>query len=183
MKAILKDKAEQYGYNSMNDTEIIKLTGYKGNPENFYNSAQYKAFKELVNRERRQEPKKLTGSRDIYEYFKFLEDLDHEQFHVLLLNNRLGIIKSIFIGKGNETGTVVNKKEVLKQVIENKAVNVVLVHNHPSGILQPRSADSQITSQLKQAIQLVDSNLIDHIIIGKGYEGKLFYSFADNGNI
>lgn len=183
MQIILKDKAEQYGYNSMNDSEIIKLTGYRGNPENFYNSSQYKAFKELVNRERRQQPKKLTGSRDTYEYFKFMEDLDHEQFHVLLLNNRLGIIKSIFIGKGNETGTVVNKKEVLKQVIENKAMNVILVHNHPSGILQPSSSDSQLTNELKQAIKLVDSNLIDHLIIGKGYEGILYYSFADEGNL
>jgi DNA repair protein RadC len=183
MNTILKDKAEQYGYNSMNDIEIIKLTGYKGQPENFYNSPQFKAFKEMMNREKRQEQKKITQSSDTYQYFKFMEDLDHEQFHVLLLNNRLGIIKSVFIGKGNEVGTVVNKKEVLRQVIENKATNVILVHNHPSGTMQPSTADSRITEELKQAIRLVDSNLCDHLIVGKGIEGKLYYSFADEGNI
>lgn len=180
MKNIIKEKAHQYGFNYLTDDELIKLSGYKG--KDFYISMEYKAMKELARREDRSENTKIQSSSDIYKHYKFMEDLDHEQFHVLLLNNKNVVIKSVFIGKGDETGTVVGVKEILKQVIENKAKAIVLCHNHPSGSMRPSTADCEITNKIKQAALLVDSRVLDHVIVGRGYnDNPLYYSFADEG--
>jgi DNA repair protein RadC len=108
-----------------------------------------------------------------------MEDFDHEQFHIVLLNNNLKLIKTCFISKGTETETVVSIKEILKQTIENKAKRIIVIHNHPSGGIEPSNADINLTKKMKDAVTLIDSSLIDHVIIGKGR----YYSFADEGTL
>lgn len=108
-----------------------------------------------------------------------LRDKSHEMFYVIYLNNAQSIIHYESISSGGTTATVVDLKVILKNAIGFLTAKVIVAHNHPSGNLQPSSQDIHLTKKLKSALELVDIQLIDHIIVG----GNHYYSFADNGMI
>lgn len=120
----------------------------------------------------------ITCSKDAYEILlPLFEDLKHEEFWVLLLNRANKVVRKEKISTGGVAGTIVDNKIILKLAIETLASGMVLAHNHPSGNLKPSQADINLTRQIKQAAQLVDVSLVDHLIVtGHGY-----YSFADEG--
>ena len=68
-------------------------------------------------------------------------------------------------------------REVVKRALALNAGAVVLAHNHPSGAAEPSRADELITQALRQALQLVDVKVIDHVIVGRA--GTM--SFAERG--
>ena len=119
---------------------------------------------------------KISSSNEAYNFLKpYLMDLDHEQFWILLLNRNLELIKPIQISSGGVSGTIADPKIIFKYAIENLANSIILSHNHPSGNLKPSEADIQLTKKLKQASQLFDINLADHII----FTNHGFYSMSD----
>ncbi|AMS27900.1 hypothetical protein AEM51_13630 [Bacteroidetes bacterium UKL13-3] len=128
--------------------------------------------------EDRKERQKLLNSKDCYLYIEpFLVDLPHEEFWVVLLNRANKIIGHKRISEGGVSGTVVDFKIILKYALENLACSIVLAHNHPSGNTVPSQADKTLTQKLKEACNLVDILVIDHIIVGD----KAYYSFSDDG--
>ncbi len=125
-----------------------------------------------------EESQTIKSSRDIYLHVRErFNNLDHEEFYVVLLN-RANKVKSIeLISKGGVSGTVVDGKIVFKKALEQTASAVVLCHNHPSGNLKPSRADMELTKNLKRFGVMIDLPILDHIIItDTGY-----YSFADEG--
>lgn len=121
---------------------------------------------------------KITSSKQAYQIFKkYLSDLSHEEFWILILNRANELIKKENLSKGGISGTVVDIRLICKSVIENNASGIVIAHNHPSGQLNPSIQDKEITAKLKTALQLFDVSLIDHLIIGD----QNYFSFADNG--
>ena len=119
---------------------------------------------------------KISSSNEAYNFLKpYLMDLDHEQFWILLLNRNLELIKPIQISSGGVSGTIADPKIIFKYAIENLANSIILSHNHPSGNLKPSEADIHLTKKLKQASQLFDINLADHII----FTNHGFYSMSD----
>ena len=122
----------------------------------------------------------VTSAEDIYDYFRpKMQDLAHEESHLLLLNQRLSIINSRLISRGGITGTVVDIRMILKEALMANATNIALAHNHPSGNLKPSREDDHLTERLKKAAQTMDIKLIDHVIVtDKGY-----YSYNDEGRI
>lgn len=119
----------------------------------------------------------VKTSREVFNYFEpLLADLPHEEFWILLLARNRKVIARVKISEGGVAGTVVDTKIIFKHAIENLASYIVLCHNHPSGNLQPSTADIQITKNLKNAAKLLDIVIVDHIIIGN----NKYYSFADN---
>lgn len=120
----------------------------------------------------------ITCSRDAYDILlPLFEDLKHEEFWVLLLNRANKVVRKEKISTGGVAGTIVDNKIILKLAIEALASGMVLAHNHPSGNLKPSQADINLTKQIKQAAQLLEVNLVDHLIVtDHGY-----YSFADEG--
>jgi DNA repair protein RadC len=121
----------------------------------------------------------VKTSREVFNYFEpLLADLPHEEFWILLLARNRKVIARVKISEGGVAGTVVDTKIIFKHAIENLASYIVLCHNHPSGNLQPSTADIQITKNLKNAAILLDIDIVDHIIIGN----NKYYSFADNDN-
>ena len=136
---------------------------------------------ELGRRRREEEgvrKKKITSSKDVYEVLgPRLEDLDHEEFWILLLNRANMIIGRHEISKGGVSGTVADSKIIFKLAIENLASAIILCHNHPSGNLKPSDADIKTTEKLKKAGLIMDIPILDHIIISEaGY-----CSLADEG--
>ena len=138
---------------------------------------------ELGRRRREEEgvrKKKITSSKDVYEVLgPRLEDLDHEEFWILLLNRANMIIGKYEISKGGVSGTVADSKIIFKLAIEHLASAIILCHNHPSGNLKPSDTDIKTTEKLKKAGLIMDIPILDHIIIAdSGY-----CSLADEGLI
>ena len=104
-------------------------------------------------------------------------DLAHEEFHILYLNNSNKVINRTQLSKGGITGTLVDVRLALKMALEHGATSIILCHNHPSGNLNPSSADKQLTQKLKTAGESLDIKILDHLIVTE----KSYFSFADEG--
>ncbi len=104
-------------------------------------------------------------------------DLNYEEFWVLFLNRANRVIGRQRISSGGVSGTVVDAKIIFKHALEMLASGIILCHNHPSGNLNPSSADLELTRKLRNGGKVLDINVMDHLIIAEsGY-----YSFADEG--
>lgn len=118
----------------------------------------------------------ITSSKIAYEIISdVLSDLPHEEFWVLYLNRKNEVIKKEHISKGGVTGTVADAKIIFKTAINNLASAIILCHNHPSGNLTPSNEDIKLTKKLKEIGLLMDTPIIDHIIVGNNN----YFSFAD----
>lgn len=122
----------------------------------------------------------FTASNLVSRYLKLkLAELDHEVFGVLFLDNRHGLIKDDIIFRGTINAASVYPREVAKEALLCGAAAVIYYHNHPSGHSQPSQADLQITSRLKDALELIDVHSLDHMIVAK----DCMISFAERGLI
>lgn len=102
-----------------------------------------------------------------------------EQFKVLMLSNNNRVLGVYEMSSGGITGTVVDIRLLFAALLKAKATAFIIVHNHPSGKLNPSEADKQITAKIKQASQLLDISFLNHLII----TSKRYYSFIDEGVI
>jgi len=136
---------------------------------------------ELGRRKKEAEPDKqlqISNSKDAYTAIKpHLEDLKHEEFWILILNRRNQIIKKQLISSGGVSGTVADPKIIFYAALQELASNIVLIHNHPSGNLKPSQSDISLTKKLKNAGDVLEIPVIDHLI----YTDNGFFSFADEG--
>ncbi|MCJ7449211.1 MAG: DNA repair protein RadC [Bacteroidales bacterium] len=120
----------------------------------------------------------IKCSKDVADIFQpLLSDLSHEEFWILFLNRSNKVINRMKLSQGGISGTVTDVRVVLKKAIEYLASGIILCHNHPSGNLNPSESDTRITQKIKEAGNLMDIQLLDHLIISE----KDYYSFADNG--
>ena len=121
---------------------------------------------------------KIQSSQDAYQcLLAELSDLDHEQFWVLLLNRANQVISKIQISKGGLSGTVADPKIIFHKALQHSSSSIILVHNHPSGNVEPSSADLTLTKQIVEAGAFLDIKILDHIIFGD----KKYLSFLDEG--
>ncbi len=121
---------------------------------------------------------KITSSRDAFEIFRStMGDRPYEEFWIILLNRANKVIRKCVISEGGVSGTVVDPKKIFKISLDHHASSIILGHNHPSGVITPSEADIRITRKLKEAGNLLEINVLDHLIIGDG----AYYSFADEG--
>lgn len=121
---------------------------------------------------------KIVSSRDSYQLIRSkLEDLPVEQFWIIYLNRANKLIYTGSVSIGGVTGTIADPKVIFKEALDRQACSVILCHNHPSGNAKPSQADIMLTRKMKQAGEMLDIQVIDHLIVtDKGY-----YSFADEG--
>ena len=179
-KQIICENVETYGYVSQSDSDLLKLINYKEDTTSFYNSIQYRAYKELTRRKVTEPQIKITSSQTLYENLSFLEEYGHEEFWVIYLRQNNTIIKMQQQSKGGISGTIVDVRLILKDAILLKASGIILAHNHPSGELKPSQQDKEITDKIKQSAKLMDIKVLDHIIVS-GTSG--YFSFCDEGLI
>jgi DNA repair protein RadC len=125
---------------------------------------------------------KITCSRDAYKIFmdnwnpEIIEFV--EEFKILLMNRSNSVLGILEISKGGISGTVTDVRVVFQAAIKGNASGIVCAHNHPSGSLNPSESDTRLTQKLKEAGNIMDIQLLDHLILST--EGD-YYSFADNG--
>ena len=123
---------------------------------------------------------KFNKAQIIYEYFKNkMINLKQENLIAIFLDNKIKMInyKIIFIGTVNTS--ISHPREIFKEAINNSAVYIILVHNHPSGDSTPSIADKKFTLQVYSTSKVIGIPLLDNIIIGKNN----YYSFYDNGEL
>lgn len=122
----------------------------------------------------------IKSSRSIFEVMQpIIGDLSHEEFWVIYLNNSNKIVSKAQMSKGGITGTLVDVRLLFKQALELSATAVILVHNHPSGMLTPSQADKRLTIKIKNAGTVLDIKVLDHLIITE----KAYFSFADSSEL
>lgn len=124
---------------------------------------------------------KITSSASAYEILKSNWNEGRlelqEEFKVLILNRANDVLGIYNMSKGSVSGTVVDIRLLIAVALKCNASGILICHNHPSGNLNPSEADIEITKKIKQASELFDIKMIDHIIITHlGY-----YSFLDSG--
>jgi len=121
---------------------------------------------------------KMTSSKDIYKVLRAsMEDLQHEMFKVIFLNQNNSIITIKTLSEGGIAGTVVDPRLIFKEALNQTAVAIILAHNHPSGNLKPSQSDLNITQKMISAGKLLEIKVLDHLIISE----QGYYSFADEG--
>lgn len=122
---------------------------------------------------------KISQPEDAVNYIRqfYHDDIEiYESFFILLLNRANETIGYAKISQGGITGTVVDTKIICKYVVDSLASGVILAHNHPSGNKQPSTQDIEVTKRLSNAIQILESQVLDHVILTKND----FYSFQEN---
>jgi DNA repair protein RadC len=105
--------------------------------------------------------------------------LAQEAFTVLTLNRKYKVIDRHLISLGIADASLVHPREVFRSAISDGASAIVLSHNHPSGDTTPSAEDLRITRQLVEAGKILDIEVLDHVIIGRGE--RPFMSLRESG--
>jgi DNA repair protein RadC len=135
-------------------------------------AAQIKAAIELGRRLSVEDPdvrKAINSPSDAAEIVKYeMSALEQEELRVLLLNTRNQVIRKTMVYRGSVNSSQARVAEVFKDAIRNNAKAIIVVHNHPSGDPTPSPDDIAITRAFVQAGELLDIQVLDHLIIGRG---------------
>lgn len=120
----------------------------------------------------------LTSPDQVFSHLQMLlQNYEHEVFAVLLLDSKHRVLGFHQLFRGTLEEASVHPREVVKLVLAHNAAAVILVHNHPSGDPEPSQADRKLTHALKDALNLVGTRTLDHIVVGS--EGCV--SLAERG--
>jgi DNA repair protein RadC len=121
----------------------------------------------------------LGNAADVWTSYRArLANLDHEEFWVCLLDIRHRVVAEYLGGKGSLSGVEVNPRDIFRDALKHgRVARVIFVHNHPSGDASPSREDIQLTNRLRQVGELVDIQVLDHVIVASGG----FTSLADRG--
>ncbi|MFN4216235.1 MAG: RadC family protein [Brevinematales bacterium] len=150
---------------------------------------EIKALCELAKRfirEEAQKVEKITSVEDALVYVRkyygpFLRDESREIFSIVLLDIRNHPLCHLEMSRGSAYATVVDPREIVRQICLHQASSVILVHNHPSGDSRPSKDDENLTERVVSACGMVGARVLDHIIVGKNERD--YYSFAMEGRL
>ncbi len=173
--------ASKNSLNALSDMSLRELSKVKG-------IGQAKAIALLtafelgkrIRAEEVEESLQILHSRDVVNLMQDkIAHLDHEEFWAIYLNHANHILHTCQISKGGISSTGVDTRIVMEEAVLNKATQIILCHNHPSGSVRPSRTDIQLTEKLHRAAELMDLILVDHIIIHK----DRYYSFVEEGRL
>jgi DNA repair protein RadC len=138
-------------------------------------------LKEYVRRFTIQAGDRIKSSREAADHFRafFSEAAKREQFVVAYLNGQNMLISTEPLFIGSITTSAVYPREVVRRILDIGAAAVMFAHNHPSGETSPSGSDRAVTRKLQTALDSIDVQVIDHLIIGAGE----YFSFADSNLI
>ena len=120
--------------------------------------------------------KAISCSTDVYNLFHpMLCDLPTEEFWILLLNPACKIIDKVRISSGGINETTADVRSILREALLQRATQIILCHNHPSGNKRPSIHDDRLTERVKQAAETMNIYVTAHVIVCDG----TFYSYSD----
>ena len=116
----------------------------------------------------------INNTSKVHEYFApLLKDKKQENLLVILLDNKKRLISYQNMYQGTSESSIVSIKEILNYAIKERASAIIIMHNHPSGIVSPSDEDIKLTNNLISSGKLIGIPLIDHLITN----GVDYYSF------
>lgn len=123
----------------------------------------------------------ISCSKDANEAFRLImNDIDiYESVTIIYFNNKKKVIGWTNHSKGGITSSIVDVRTVMAAGLNCLATGFMICHNHPSGALNPSNSDREITKKLKEAGDIMDIRLVDHLIITE--DNNAYFSFADEG--
>ena len=177
MKRILADCKNNL--NTLGKQSIHELCQYNGIGE--AKAITILAACELGKRRQMERPEERpdlgTATRIYNHMHPIMQDLDVEEFWVLLMNQHYRLIKKLRISHGGITETAVDIRIIIKEAVLANATILAVCHNHPSGNLFPSSQDDHLTKDIKRACELMRIHFLDHVIITDGQ----YYSYHEQG--
>lgn len=171
-----------FSYQELYDIEVNELTKINGIKSAKASKivASLKFGKRIAKRVNQRSITKIEKSEDIYNFLKEeLADKKNEFFYAILLDTKNVIISKELITKGTLDASLVHPREAFRPAIKKSAKSIIFAHNHPSGNPRPSAEDYNITRRLIDAGNLLDINVLDHIIIGEND----YYSFKKENDI
>ncbi|MBQ3753534.1 MAG: DNA repair protein RadC [Prevotella sp.] len=108
-----------------------------------------------------------------------LQDLDVEEFWLLLMNQNYRLIKKVRISHGGISEVSVDVRIIIREAVLSNATILAVCHNHPSGSLKPSKADDQLTLTIKRACDVMRLHLLDHVIVTDGQ----YFSYHEQGKL
>ena len=108
-----------------------------------------------------------------------MQDLDVEEFWILLMNQNFKLIKKLRISHGGITEVAVDIRIIMREAVLANATVLAVCHNHPSGSLNPSKQDDSLTTNIKRACETMRLHFLDHIIITDG----AYYSYQEEGRL
>ncbi len=101
---------------------------------------------------------------------------DVEEFRLIYLDSKLHIIGQEIMQRGTINSVAIHPREVIKAAMAHHASSIIMVHNHPSGNVQPSKADVAMTERISEACETIGIHLLDHLILSRSES----YSFAQH---
>ncbi len=92
--------------------------------------------------------------------------LDHEEMRVLVLDTKNHVVANILMYQGTVNSSLLRPGEIFRPAVTRKCPGIIICHNHPSGEPEPSQEDIEVTKQLVVAGQVLEVELLDHLIIG-----------------
>lgn len=118
---------------------------------------------------------KLASPASIADYYmESMRHLQQEQLIVMMLDGKNQLIKDCILTVGTINSSLVSPREIYLEALHYEAVNLILVHNHPSGDSTPSQQDIQVTNRVLKAGKLIGIHLLDHIILGEHQYTSLY---------
>ncbi len=120
-----------------------------------------------------------TATRIYNHMHPLMQDLDVEEFWLLLMNQNYRLIKKVRLSHGGITEVSVDIRIAIREAVLANATIIAVCHNHPSGNLRPSRQDDMLTTNLKNACNLMRLHFLDHVILTDGS----YYSYHEEGRI
>jgi DNA repair protein RadC len=179
MKRILSDCNNNL--NTLGKMTIHQLCDYNGVGE--AKAITILAACELGKRRQMEAPEERpdlgTATRIYNHMHPILQDLDVEEFWLLLMNQNHRLIKKLRISHGGITEVAVDIRIIMREAVLANATILAVCHNHPSGNLHPSQMDNLLTNNLKNACDMMRIHFLDHVIITDGH----YYSYHEEGQV
>lgn len=187
-KALLAKFGSMRGILSASSEDLCEIDGIKDSSVILIHLI--KDINSLISKASIKEKSRIASPKDLKELLdnglkdllqNELSDQKKEFFVTVALDGRNQILdpKAFNILKGTVDQAAVYPREIIEYAIKFKASRIVIIHNHPSGHASPSGADIQVTSTIKNALKLLNIELLDHLIIA----GDYIYSFQENNQI
>lgn len=128
----------------------------------------------VYGRDKVRDIQKINSSDDAKQFFipRFYGKV-REEVQIVLLDDKMNIIKWVKIYEGSVNSANVPIRKIVEIAIENRATNVIIAHNHPTGLILPSKDDLRATAKVREALALVDIKLLDHVIVSDNEAASL----------
>ncbi len=178
-KELLKEFKNIKGiFKNLDSKKILNVKGFGKNSLTLFKLI--KELHSLIEKQKIFERKVLDNLEKVIKYAKIsIGNRLKEELKVICLNSKNEIIEDVTVEIGTENEIYIYPRKIVKIALENNSTAIILLHNHPSGNINPSQSDINITKKLKLLLENIGITLHDHIIVASDN----YFSFKEQGII